>query len=68
MDVSYGGSVEVFDNEESARKRYEYVKSIAESGGLFAEYDYLAGLILVRLSHKLTPDQAGEYEQVLKDL
>jgi hypothetical protein len=63
-----GGSVEVFESAELAAKRYEYVKTIAESSSLFTEYDYVAGTALVRVSKELTPSQAREYEAALKEI
>lgn len=33
---------------------------------MFAEYDYQAGPVLVRVSSKLTPDQAASYRTALK--
>ena len=63
INVSDGGSVEVFANASDAAKRYAYVQAISSSGGLFAEYDYYDnGLALLRVSHELTPNQAKEYE------
>lgn len=67
VEVENGGSVEVFANEEDAKRRFDYVSEIAKSG-LFSEYDYLHGTVLLRLSHKLTPDQAKEYEQKLAEI
>lgn len=63
-----GGSVEVFETAEAATKRYEYVKTIAESSSLFTEYDYVSGTALVRVSKGLTPTQAREYEAALKQI
>ena len=59
-----GGSIEVFEDEGAATFRYEYVSSIAEVP-LFAEYDYLHGLVLLRLANGLTPEQAEEYDAAL---
>jgi hypothetical protein len=32
---------------------------------MFAEYDYLAGTVLLRLSNVLTPPQAAKYKAAL---
>jgi hypothetical protein len=62
--VSGGGSIETFLNAADARRRLKYVQAIAKSG-LFPEYDYLSGKVLLRLSNILTPQQAAQYEQAL---
>jgi hypothetical protein len=41
---------------------------MAGSSPLFVEYDYLRGLILLRVSHILTPTQAKKYETTLHKL
>lgn len=66
MDVTCGGSVEVFSNEEDARKRYDYLKGVTTAASFLAKYDYLHGLTLVRISHILTPAQAARYESALE--
>jgi len=37
------------------------------SSSLFAEYEYLHGTVLLRLSHYLTPSEAVGYERALKE-
>jgi hypothetical protein len=67
LDVSEGGSIEVFALEADAEKRTEYVESIGKSGvGPFAEYDYRRGQVLLRVAGNLTPKQARQYERALK--
>ena len=68
IDSSQGGSVEIFDSEEDAQKRAEYVRGITEGSGLFAEYSYVRGRVFLRVSGKLTPTQAEEYEAALQRL
>ena len=68
INIGQEGSVEVFANEEEARKRTEYVRSITERSALTAEYSYLRGLVYLRLPRGLTPEQAKEYEQALRRL
>lgn len=63
-----GGSIEVFANPTDAQRRFQYVASIASSGGIFAEYDYLSGDVLLRLTQLLTPEQANEYRYALNML
>jgi len=66
FDISGGGSVETFANEDEAAARYEYVGAIAEGSALFAEYDFLEGTVVLRLSKELTPAQVKAYEKALR--
>lgn len=67
LDVSEGGSIEVFASEDDAEKRTAYVESIGKSGvGPFAEYDYRRGQVLLRVAGNLTPKQARQYERALE--
>jgi hypothetical protein len=69
ISVSAGGSIEVFANTTDAKKRFAYLQAISKSGvGLFAEYEYLDGVVILRISSQLTPDQAGAYQTALKAL
>lgn len=63
LDVSEGGSVEVFESGKDAERRAAYLEGIAKSGvGPFAEYDYRRGRVVLRVAGNLTPKQAREYE------
>lgn len=69
--VPAGGSVEVFADEAKAKARRDYLKGAAKSAGAAAaaaEYDFFSGPVLLRVSHNLTPEQAGEYESALDHL
>jgi len=67
-DVARGGSVEVFETEEDAQRRSDYIQAILKEAPMLGpEYGYVAGPVLLRLSHHLTPEQAREYEQALTD-
>ncbi len=69
VEPTEGGSVEVFADENDAKTRFRYVKKLAEKGGgFFSEYDYLDGLIVLRVSSDLTPNEAAEYEEALGEL
>jgi hypothetical protein len=68
FSVDGGGSVETFGNETDAKRRYEYVRAITTSAPLFAEYDYIEGDVVLRLSHILTPAQAKQYERAFRDI
>jgi hypothetical protein len=67
-DITAGGSIETFDNEDDAQRRYDYVHAISTGSSLFAEYEYLRGTVLFRISNILTPNQAAEYERALKTI
>jgi hypothetical protein len=67
ISVSDGGSVEVFATTADARHRLAYLQAISTSGNaLFAEYEYLDGVALLRVSSQLTPTQAKAYETAFK--
>jgi hypothetical protein len=68
FDVQNGGSIEVFKDEDDAIARTKYLKNLTKSFSPFAEYSYREGTVLLRLSHRLTPKQAREYEDALKDV
>jgi hypothetical protein len=67
LDVQEGGSIEVFENESDAIRRKEYLESIGKGFSPFSEYTYREGTVLLRLSHRLLPKQAAEYENALND-
>ncbi len=69
IGVSDGGSIEVFATTADAQKRFAYLQSLSTSGNaLFAEYEYLDGVAILRISNQLTPDQAKQYQAALKAL
>jgi hypothetical protein len=68
FDVQNGGSIEVFENKNDAIRRKEYVESIGKGFSPISEYTYREGSVLLRLSHRLLPKQAAEYENALKDI
>jgi hypothetical protein len=61
-----GGSVEMFDNNDDAKNRFNSVSKAAKSTPMLDEYDYVQGKILLRLSKNLPPDHAKKYEDALK--
>lgn len=65
---NYDCGVETFADTQTLRVRTAYVTAITRGSSLFAEYDYWSqqGLFLLRLSHKLTPDQAKDYVTALQ--
>jgi hypothetical protein len=67
-DVQYGGIIEVFASTSDAQTRFKYVESITKAMAAFAEYDYLHGTALIRVSHYLTPDQAKAYDTAAANL
>lgn len=64
--VDLGGSVEVFSKSSDAKVRAAWIKGVEKSAPIFgAEYDYLSGDVLLRVSQSLTPDQAAAYKKAL---
>lgn len=63
--VELGGSIEVYPDGTGAANRTKYIQAIAKSSPLFAEYDYVVGTSVLRLSKLLTPDQAKAYQAAL---
>lgn len=68
IEVSNGGSVEVFANQTDAKTRYEYVAKIAKSMPMLNEYDFRDGDVVLRISNSLTPTQEKKYEVALKKI
>lgn len=62
QEVAAGGSVEVFTTHAAAVRRAGYIQATAVPG---AEYDYIAGRVLLRISGQLTPAQARRYSRAL---
>lgn len=62
-DVSRGGAIEVFGDAASAQARAKYIQTVTKSMPVLSEYDYVHGVVLVRVSHYLAPDQAAVYKQ-----
>ncbi|HEX2054119.1 MAG TPA: hypothetical protein VHJ78_10395 [Actinomycetota bacterium] len=62
-----GGIVETYRSAEElqARKR-ELDVARQQIPGALPEYNYINGVVLLRLGHVLTPQQAAEYENALK--
>ena len=68
ISVRDGGSIEIFATVTDAQNRFTYIQAISKSSPLFAEYEYLDGLVILRISSQLTPVQAKAYEAALKAL
>ncbi|MEU6222386.1 hypothetical protein [Streptomyces sp. NPDC047042] len=66
--VELGGAIEVFDSESDAQARAKYIQTVTKSLPALAEYDYVDGVLLVRVSHYLTPAQAAEYKTATSSL
>ena len=61
-------TVEIFASGEDLENRRKYVESVTKAMSPLAQYQYVHKNALLRLSHKLTPQQVAEYEKVLKSL
>lgn len=62
-DVDRGGGIEVFANHDDAQARADYIQAIVKASPMFAEYDYVHGEVVVRVSHYLSPTQASAYDK-----
>jgi hypothetical protein len=67
-DVERGGAVEVFGKPADAAARAKYIQAVAKSISALAEYDYVHGSVLIRVSHYLTPKQAAAYKTAVDGL
>lgn len=67
-DVDRGGSIEVFGSPTDAEARAKYIQAVTKSMSALAEYDYVHGKVLVRVSHYLTPKQAAAYKSAANEL
>lgn len=65
IEVSNGGSIEVFSNADDAKTRYEYIAKLAKSVPMLNEYDFRDGNVVMRISNDLTPIQEKKYEKAL---
>jgi hypothetical protein len=64
--IERGGSIEVFPDAELAKGRAEYIQGALKNSGLGAEYDYLRGPVLMRVTGNLSPSKARDYESALR--
>ena len=67
-DVTRGGGIEVFANHSHAQARADYIQAIVKASPMFAEYDYVSGNVVIRVSHYLSPTQAAEYKTAASKL
>lgn len=67
FDVNTGGSIEVFANNDDCQARADYIASVAKTFSTASEYDYVYGVVLLRLSKQYLPSQAENWESELKN-
>ena len=65
VSIDSGGSIEIYATAADAEDRKADIERIAQASSLFSEYDFTSGIVLLRLSHALSPDQAAEYQKAL---
>ena len=69
FDVDGGGSAEVFSNAADAKDRFDYLAGWTKSDpALAAEYDYLLGKVVLRVSTTLIPSQAADYKKKAEEI
>jgi len=66
-DSLIGGTVEVFEDEETLIKRKEYIEPFLEET-MFLQYMFIHKNVIVRVDKELTPSQAEEYKDALESL
>ena len=67
--VAGGGVVEVFASEAEAEARLTALREyLAQRPAYRAEYQYLRGPVLLRVTGKATPEQAALYEQAFNGI
>jgi hypothetical protein len=67
-DVELGGAVEVFATPADAAARAKYIQTATASLPALAEYDYVHGDVLVRVSHFIKPGLAKGYDQAVASI
>ena len=67
FDVLNGGSIEVFANNEDCQARADYIAENAKIFPSLTEYDYVYGVVLLRLSSQYLPAQTESWENELKN-
>ncbi|KQX47255.1 MULTISPECIES: hypothetical protein [unclassified Streptomyces] len=60
--VGLGGAIEVFTTTADAQARADYIQNVTKGMPVLAEYDFVSGTALIRVSHYLTPTQAADYK------
>lgn len=66
LTVVDGGTIQVFPDQGAVKEAKHYLTSLNGDGAMFfTEYDYWNGVVLVRISSRLDPQQAGDYKAVL---
>lgn len=68
IEVADGGSVEVFDNATDAQARFKYIQAISTSSPMFAEWEYIEGNVILRVSNELGKTKAQAYDDALKQI
>ncbi|MFB7935502.1 hypothetical protein [Streptomyces sp. NPDC056049] len=60
--VGLGGAIEVFATAADSQARADYIQNVTKGMPMLAEYDFVSGTVLIRVSHYLTPTQAADYK------
>lgn len=68
FELPNGGSIEVFAHEADASARRDYIQNVTRGNPLLTEYTYAVGAVVLRLSSRLTPEQAAAYETALREV
>lgn len=61
-------TIEVFDNPEDAKARYDYVDGVTKNVPMLLTYQILNGRVLVRLSKVMLPSEVDAYRKAVAKL
>lgn len=62
-----GGSIEIYANENDAKKRNDYLSTF--DGSILADYHQIKGSIIVRISNELTASEQNKlYEKIISKI
>jgi hypothetical protein len=67
-DIGRGGVIEVWPDATAAKGRADYITNATKSIPALAEYDYVNGPVLVRVTGKVKPSAAGKVQVAVKAL
>lgn len=68
FDVAEGGSIEMFETQELAQARADYIFTVIQENPSLVEYDFVVGGILLRVSGTHLPDVAEQYHVALQEI
>lgn len=68
LALEQGGTIEVFSSTADCASRYRYLSAIYDASPIFRMYMYNYGNAILRVSYKLTPSKAEEYNVAMQNI